>query len=226
MKLAGIKSMTFSIVNGTRQGSVLSPVLFSIYLDDLLKELRQSGLGCHVGGVWMGATGYADDLILLSPSRESMARMIKICQDYGQKHNLVFSTDPNPTKSKTKCVFFCGKAGVVQYPAPLSLDGKLLPWVQSATHLGHELHQASTMDQDAKVKRARFIGDSTEVRETFNFAEPQQILQDHALFLGVDQQYPALEDAYFLLLLSLFRQLRFEPHHPQIVLLFFLFLKR
>ena len=59
-----IRSSEFSITNGTRQGSVLSPTLFSVYLDDLLKELRHLGLGCHVGGVWVGAAGYADDLIL------------------------------------------------------------------------------------------------------------------------------------------------------------------
>ena len=60
----GIRSSEFSITNGTRQGSVLSPTLFSVYLDDLLKELRHLGLGCHVGGVWVDA----EDLMLLSPA--------------------------------------------------------------------------------------------------------------------------------------------------------------
>ena len=63
---SGTRSSTFSITNGTRQGSVLSPTLFSVYLDDLLKELRLLGVGCHMGGVWVGAAGYADDLILLA----------------------------------------------------------------------------------------------------------------------------------------------------------------
>ena len=76
--------------------------------------------------------------------------------------------------------------GHMKHPKPtnLQLYRTDLPWVKTATHLGHELHQASTMDQDAKVKRARFIGDSTEVRETFNFAEPQQILQAVRLYCG------------------------------------------
>ena len=43
VKLAGVSSTRFSITNGTRQGSVLSPTLFSVYLDDLLKLLRQKG---------------------------------------------------------------------------------------------------------------------------------------------------------------------------------------
>ena len=42
--------------NGVRQGSVLSPVLFAVYLDGLLEGLSASGVGC-----------YADDIVLLAP---------------------------------------------------------------------------------------------------------------------------------------------------------------
>ena len=68
VKLDGKRSSSFRLTNGTRQGSVLSPVLFSVYLDDLLKELRNLQLGCHIGGYWFGCFGFADDLILLSPN--------------------------------------------------------------------------------------------------------------------------------------------------------------
>ena len=55
---------------------VLSPILFSLYIDGLLQKLRHQGLGCHVGGTWMGAAGYADDLALKAPSRQSMVKML------------------------------------------------------------------------------------------------------------------------------------------------------
>ena len=55
VKLGGLKSDPFPISNGTRQGSVLSPILFAIYLDGLLSKLRRNGLGCHIGGIWYGA---------------------------------------------------------------------------------------------------------------------------------------------------------------------------
>ena len=38
------KSAIFRISNGTRQGSVLSPALFAVYIDDLLQDLRKLGL--------------------------------------------------------------------------------------------------------------------------------------------------------------------------------------
>ena len=43
------QSMPFSLNNGVKQGAVLSPILFSIYIDSLLQKLKESGLGCHVG---------------------------------------------------------------------------------------------------------------------------------------------------------------------------------
>ena len=51
------RSELFTIENGTRQGSVLSPALFSIYMDEILLQLRNLGVGCYVGDVFMGLWG-------------------------------------------------------------------------------------------------------------------------------------------------------------------------
>ena len=124
----------------------------------------------------MGAAGYADDIILMAPSRTSMKIMLEKCEQYASDHNLVFSTDPDPKKSKTKCLFMTGSMKNVVYPVKLKLYNEDLPWVETATHLGHELHQMCDMDFDCKVKRARLIDTSTDIREVFSFAHPDQIL--------------------------------------------------
>ena len=69
-----------------------------------------------------------------------------------------------------------GKRKNLAKPAPLMLGGRELPWVQSATHLGHELHETGSMDHDAKIKRAEFIDKSVEIRNAFKFASPVEIL--------------------------------------------------
>ena len=145
-------------------------------MDNLLSRLRKSGVGCHVGGVFAGAVGYADDLLLLSPSRSGMQRMLEICEEYALENNLQFSTDPDPAKSKTKCIFMSGHMKE-RKPVNLKLYGVDLPFVKTATHLGHQLTEECTMDQDIKCRRAEFIGNSTDVREMFSFAQPNQILQ-------------------------------------------------
>lgn len=177
VKLAGKKSSEFKLTNGTRQGSVLSPILFSVYLDGLLRELRRKQLGCTIAGCWVGALGYADDLIVLAPNREVLQAMLRVCEEYAEAHNLVFSTDPTPSKSKTKCMYFCGLAGNVRYPEPVQLCGEDLPWVETADHLGHKLHQLCRMDQDSRRARGRFISKSVQLRDELNFAKPAQVIQ-------------------------------------------------
>ena len=71
-----------------------------------------------------------------------------------------------------------------QKPDNLVLDGKMLPWVESALHLGHVLHESGTMDQDIRTKRARFIDESLELRETFGFGSPSEVLQAVKLYVG------------------------------------------
>ena len=124
----------------------------------------------------MGALGYADDLVLLAPSRIAMQLMLDACEEFGAKNNLLFSTDPDPVKSKTKCVFMCGKRRQVR-PLPLKLYGVELPWVSTATHLGNELCEDGSMDTDTRQKRAAFIDRSLLVREEFSFAHPIEVLR-------------------------------------------------
>ena len=73
------KSSIFGIVNGTRQGSVLSPTIFAIYIDDLLKELQNLGVGCYLGDKFMGADGFADDLALIAPTHGAVQLMLETC---------------------------------------------------------------------------------------------------------------------------------------------------
>ena len=68
------KSSCFGISNGTREGSVLSPAFFAVYIDDLLQRLRGLGVGCHIGEKFLGASGFADEIVLLAPSNILLIR--------------------------------------------------------------------------------------------------------------------------------------------------------
>ena len=70
VKWNGTISNTFSTSNGVKQ--VLSPILFNIYLDELIKMLSEQGLGCHLHGQCVGAFIYADDVTLLAPTSTAL----------------------------------------------------------------------------------------------------------------------------------------------------------
>ena len=184
VRWGGTRSSSFDITNGTRQGSVLSPAAFGVYFDDLLKSLRKLGFGCHIAGKFFGAALFADDLILMSPTRSGMQEMLSHCEKYGTEHNIVFSTDPNPIKSKSKCLYMNGKKNNVTYPAPVKLYGKPLPFVHDAVHLGNYLCEDVKTEHDAHLKRITFIDKSTSIREMFGFADPTNILQAIQLYAG------------------------------------------
>ena len=77
LERGNVFSNTFNVQNGVRQGAVSSPVLFCIYIDKVIKLLRCSTIGCQIQVVYMGFWVYADDIILLSPSRTGLQEMVK-----------------------------------------------------------------------------------------------------------------------------------------------------
>ena len=49
---------TFPTSNGVKQGGVLSPILFNVSLDELMKMLLEQGLGCHIGMSFLSLSFY------------------------------------------------------------------------------------------------------------------------------------------------------------------------
>ena len=64
----GVFSDYFLATNGVKQDGVLSPVLFCVYIDDMLLALSKAGVGCYIGHVFVGALTYANDIVLIAPS--------------------------------------------------------------------------------------------------------------------------------------------------------------
>ena len=62
---AGLASDYFAVRNGVKQGGVISPILFCIYIDDLLKRLSLSDIGCYICMGFVGALASADDIVLI-----------------------------------------------------------------------------------------------------------------------------------------------------------------
>ena len=73
-------SRSFSIMQGVRQGAILSPLLYSVFVDDLLMTLQKSGYG--VDSIFCGAPMYADDLALICDSPTDLQAMLNIVSSY------------------------------------------------------------------------------------------------------------------------------------------------
>ena len=94
--------------------------------------------------------------------------MLKICETYAETHNLKFSTNENPTKSKTKCMAYLFKERRLR---DMVLCGNKLPWVEKGKHLGMRIDAQvnNLLTIDITAKRARYIQSCNELVQEFSY---------------------------------------------------------
>ena len=72
-------SPKFNVYNGVRQGGILSPLFFNLYMDRLSVTLSETKVGCALGKTMVNHLAYADDLVILSPSVKGLKKLLNIC---------------------------------------------------------------------------------------------------------------------------------------------------
>ena len=116
------------VKSGIRQGGILSPIFFNIYMDVLLNTLKSSEYGCHLGKTFLGCIAYADDLILLSASVCNLQKMLTICDNVGRQLDILFN-------AKKSFLFKVGK----MYKADLEqlqIGNSSIQWSTNIKYLG------------------------------------------------------------------------------------------
>ena len=135
---------SFWIKCGVRQGGVLSPYLFSLYVDDVIKALRNSGYGIFVGSIFTGCILYADDIVLLSCSLCGLQKMINICAEYGACWDIKFNS------AKSQCISF---GGCEPSTFTVTLNDSPVQWVHKFKYLGCFFNKSCSVDYVNSVQK-------------------------------------------------------------------------
>jgi len=83
----------FVLLCGVSQGSVLFRLLFSVYVDDLIRLLKQSGYCTYISSQFVGTILCADDITLLSGLCRDLQKKLDICADFGHKWDICFNAE-------------------------------------------------------------------------------------------------------------------------------------
>lgn len=146
VKWGSCTSASFITHNGVRQGGILSPKLFALYLDDLSTLLSKTSAGCYID-ICVNHLFYADDLCLLAPSAMGLQQLINICSVYGADHDILFNA------AKSHCMTVKPSKYKLLCPS-VSLNESVLSTTSSVKYLGVTLNDTLS-DDDEILKQMR-----------------------------------------------------------------------
>ena len=123
-------STPFTAANGVRQGGILSPLFFNVYLDNLSTVLNLSHVGCMMNEKLFNHLMYADDMVLVTPSASALQYLLNVCKQYAHDHDIVYNVK--------KTVSMCIRPQKQKYELKLNvqLSGNPLRYVDSHKYLG------------------------------------------------------------------------------------------
>jgi len=158
-------------LKGMQKRYLVSPVLYCIYIDELVDHLKTSQVGCYILGMFMGVIIYADDIALLAPSRSALQKMVNVAAKYGTEMDIRF----NPLKSQAMIV---GRSHGSDL-APLTLNGKSIGFVKQFKYLGLTIMSHKKFQCDVSEKVSKYY-DSLNSLLRFR-TKPSELVQLHLL---------------------------------------------
>ena len=120
---------------GTRQGGKTSPLLFNIFIDDVVETLDATKCGVEVGQFIITCLLYADDIVLFAKSPEDMLSLLGKAESWAKEWRLVF----NGNKCKILIIFADKSTHRKFRNTVFTLFGERLELVRVWDYLGMEM---------------------------------------------------------------------------------------
>ncbi len=130
---------------------VVSPLMFTVYIDELISHLQKSGIGCFIGQEYYGCLSNADDFVLLCPSVKCLQRMVDLCSEFGLEYSVTYNA------KKTKFMKFELKS-VMPETYLIRLEGNVLEWTTVIKYVQNYIRNDLSGFDEIRHKQCDFIG--------------------------------------------------------------------
>jgi hypothetical protein len=144
VKWCNVVSRSFHVTNGVRQGGILSPRLFNVFIDQLSNELIKAGIGCKLNNQCFNHLQYADDSVILAPSPTALQKLINICDKFAKQYDMLYN------EKKTFCMCIKHKSNILIDTPNIILNGNSLQWLKNHQYLGVFINEYFNDDTDIK----------------------------------------------------------------------------
>ena len=156
-------SNVFNVTNGVRQGGILSPKLFNIYIDGLSNILNNSLIGGSLGGKRINHMLYADDLCIVSLSSAGLQKLLSTCDEYCASHSITFNV------KKSVCMFFKCTVNKHCDNSTVFLSGNQINFVQEVKYLGVLLNPSMKTSIDVSRQTRKFYAQANMLLRNFRY---------------------------------------------------------
>ena len=134
----------FNVSLGVRQGDTLSPTLFSMYINDLVKNINTFSCGVEVEDTQIGILLYADDVVLIAPSESNLQKQLDGVNEWCRKWRLMIN------ENKSQVVHFRKKSKQLT-SVTFKFGTKTLSTVPKYKYLGMFLNEFLDFSVPAKI---------------------------------------------------------------------------
>ena len=154
---------SFNVTNGVRQGGILLPQFFNIYIDGLSDILNKSSIGGSIGGKRINHMLYADDLCIVSLSSAGLRQLLSICDQYCAMNSVTFNV------KKSVCMFFRCSMNKICDITNVVLSGNIIDYVHKTKCLGVLLCSDMKTPIDVCCQTSKFYAQANTLLRNFRF---------------------------------------------------------
>ncbi|KAI5700378.1 hypothetical protein M8J77_008043 [Diaphorina citri] len=171
-------SNTFNVKKGVRQGCIISPILFNIFVEKIIAEsIEKEERGLKINGEVINNLRYADDTLLLATSKSDlkylMSKLFQTCEQYGMKINM----------KKTKVMCVSKNEEISNEDCNIIINGEKLEQVKKYKYLGADITTDARCNAEiirrAGIAKSAFWNHKELMRSTINIKTKTRLLKTY-----------------------------------------------